>query len=85
MKRLYANALTVDARLFEKEIAVMRRLHHPRVVQFLGFAMSSETAGLNLVMELFGHGSIEDYIKARKSVSWETSIRWCVDMAQVLL
>mmetsp|Transcript_23956 Transcript_23956/g.32754 ORF Transcript_23956/g.32754 Transcript_23956/m.32754 type:complete len:458 (-) Transcript_23956:358-1731(-) len=84
MKRLYANANTVDARLFEKEIAVMRRLHHPRVVQFLGFAMSSETAGLNLVMELFTHGSVEDYIKAGNSVSWETSIHWCVEMAQSL-
>jgi len=84
IKRLYANALTVNARLFEKEITTMRRLHHPKVVQFLGFAMSSETAGLCMVMELFGHGSIEDYIKRGNHVSWQTSIRWCADMAQSL-
>ena len=51
IKCMYNDALTENAELFEKEIEMMRQLHHPNIVQFLGFAVG---ASKQLVIVMVG-------------------------------
>ena len=77
MKILYTDAQKEDQALFEAEVAMMATLHHPNIVQFLGF---TRTPQLTLVIEYFPEGSLEDYVKKNKS-SAKTSLRFCFEMA----
>ena len=56
---------------------MMATLHHPNIVQFLGF---TRTPSLTLVIELFPEGSLEDYVRKRKSNA-KTNLRFCFEMA----
>ena len=83
VKKMFNNALTENAELFEKEIEMMKILHHPNVVQFLGFADFNRS--LVIVMELFSEGSIEDYIQRHRGrLSHITKVRWCDEMSQAV-
>lgn len=77
--------------VFVREVENMARLHHPHIVQFLGFCAISGDAGtqLWLVMEHFSRGSLHDFIsrdsKTRaKRVSFATKRRLCVEMGLAL-
>lgn len=73
-----------EVKLFEREIAMMRQLHHPNVVQFLGYTRVEET-GFGIVMEMFPNGSIEDFIRARNNrLSAALRARFCDEMVQAL-
>merc|ERR1711898_33003 len=63
--------------LFEKEVRMMATLHHPNIVQFLGYA---RTPALTLVIELFPEGSVERFVP-REKPGQKTSLRFCIDMA----
>ena len=63
IKVMFKDAQNDNSELFEREILIMARLHHPNVVQFLGFARLPE---LTLVIELFPNGSCEDLILKNK-------------------
>lgn len=77
-------AQTESHKLFERELAMMRQLHHPNIVQFLGFARL-EAGGFSIVMELFPHGSIEDYFRQhRGNVPGHVRLRLCDEMTQAL-
>merc|ERR1719473_1877211 len=52
-------------------------LHHPNIVQFLGYA---RTPALTLVIELFPEGSLERFVP-REKPGQKTSLRFCIDMA----
>ena len=42
---------------------MMARLHHPHIVQFLGFAQAGASDELGIVMELFLNRSVADYVQ----------------------
>ena len=58
----------------------MATLHHPNIVQFLGYA---HTPALALVLEIFENGSIEAYVPA-KAPGVKRSHGFCVDMARAV-
>mmetsp|Transcript_6090 Transcript_6090/g.19211 ORF Transcript_6090/g.19211 Transcript_6090/m.19211 type:complete len:344 (-) Transcript_6090:177-1208(-) len=77
LKILFADAQADDKTLFEKEVRMMATLHHPNIVQFLGYA---RTPALTLVIELFPEGSVERFVP-REKPGQKTSLRFCIDMA----
>ena len=77
LKILFADAQADDKVLFEKEVRMMATLHHPNIVQFLGYA---RTPALTLVIELFPEGSVERFVP-REKPGQKTSLRFCIDMA----
>jgi len=77
IKILYTDAQAEDQALFEAEVAMMATLHHPNIVQFLGY---TKTPSLTLVIELFPEGSLEDFVLKKKSCA-KTSLRFCFEMA----
>mmetsp|Transcript_20219 Transcript_20219/g.25063 ORF Transcript_20219/g.25063 Transcript_20219/m.25063 type:complete len:209 (+) Transcript_20219:52-678(+) len=77
IKILYQDAQSEDQSLFEQEVAMMATLHHPNIVQFLGY---TRTPSLTLVIEYFPEGSLEDYIRKHKS-NQKVSLRFCFEMA----
>ena len=80
VKVLYHDARADDRQLFEKEVQLMATLHHPNIVQFLGYA---HTPALALVLEIFENGSIEAYVPA-KAPGVKRSHGFCVDMARAV-
>lgn len=64
VKILYTDSQAEDRELFEKEVRMMATLHHPHVVQFLGY---SRTPSLTLVIEYFPNGSLEDFVLSQRS------------------
>ncbi|KAH8065361.1 protein kinase [Aureococcus anophagefferens] len=78
VKVLYHDARADDRQLFEKEVQLMATLHHPNIVQFLGYA---HTPALALVLEIFENGSIEAYVPRRRP-GVKRSRRFCADMAR---
>jgi serine/threonine protein kinase len=66
------------------EIKMMKELHHPHVVQFLGYSNITSIAKLVIVMEYMPFGSVEGYLSAHPATSLATRVRWCNQMAQAL-
>mmetsp|Transcript_6850 Transcript_6850/g.22194 ORF Transcript_6850/g.22194 Transcript_6850/m.22194 type:complete len:361 (-) Transcript_6850:287-1369(-) len=77
VKVLFDDAQGDDRELFEREVKIMATLHHPNIVQFLGY---SRTPDLTLVIELFPEGSVEQFVP-REKPNHKLSIRICLDMA----
>lgn len=78
IKVLYDDAMTDDKALFEKEVKIMSTLHHPNIVQFLGFCKIEQE--LALVIEFFPEGSIEQFVPREKPPP-KTALRFCNEMA----
>mmetsp|Transcript_48122 Transcript_48122/g.109332 ORF Transcript_48122/g.109332 Transcript_48122/m.109332 type:complete len:441 (+) Transcript_48122:222-1544(+) len=72
-----------DEEDFKKEIKTMQELHHPNIVQFLGYSTSHSLGGLVILMEYLRQGSVEDYV-LEHHVSTRTCVRWAKQMAQAL-
>lgn len=83
VKTLHNYDIAENEHLFEKEIRLMKELHHPCVVQFLGFSTERSLGGLAIIMEYLGNGSVEEYILNHK-VSLDKRLQWCSQMAQGL-
>lgn len=77
IKILYLDAQAEDQDLFEREVATMSTLHHPNIVQFLGY---TRTPALTLVIEYFAEGSLEDYVREHK-ISVKQALTFCVQAA----
>ena len=68
---------------------MMARLHHPHIVQFLGFAQAGASDELGIVMELFLNRSVADYVQrgaktAPHSIGVATKRRFCSEMAKAV-
>lgn len=63
VKKLKTRALEADIRDFEREIAIMKTLKHPNVVEILGVISEPEVC---LVMEYVKHGSLQSYLSIHK-------------------
>jgi len=66
------------------EIKMMKELHHPHVVQFLGFTNIPSINKLFIVMEYMPLGSVEDYLSQHPKTTLATRVRWCSHMARAL-
>jgi len=62
----------------------MKELHHPHVVQFLGFTNPPSIGKLFIVMEYMPLGSVEDYLSQHPKTTLATRVRWCNHMARAL-
>jgi len=62
----------------------MKDLHHPYIVQFLGFSHHQSLKTLSLVMEYLPGGSLEDYVSTHRNVPLHLRQRWSGQMAQAL-
>lgn len=63
---------------------LMKDLHHPYIVQFLGFSHHQSLKTLSLVMEYLPGGSLEDYVSTHWNVPLHLRQRWSGQMAQAL-
>ncbi|KZC14013.1 Tyrosine-protein kinase JAK2 [Dufourea novaeangliae] len=63
VKKLKTRALEADIQDFEREIAIMKTLKHPNVVEILGVISEPEVC---LVMEYVKHGSLQSYLAIHK-------------------
>lgn len=83
VKKLHNYEIEENEDLFAKEIKVMQELHHPHIVQFLGF--SSDPAGsAMIVMEFLHNGSLEDYLVKHPSTPLNLRNLWAGQMAGAL-
>ena len=69
--------------LFENELRAMRELHHPLIIQFLGYGLSEEL-GLMIFMEYMPNGSVENYMKRHSRISTAMRRKWVDQMTQAL-
>ena len=58
VKLVHDGSMLEDKELFVKELQTMASLHHPNIVQFLGFVLLPDLA---IVMELFPERSVQNY------------------------
>ena len=68
---------------------VMARMHHPHIVQFLGYCQHGPSSELCIVMELFRNRSVADYVQrgartAPHSIATATKRRFCSEMAKAV-
>jgi serine/threonine protein kinase len=87
VKYLHNFDLKENAALFQKEINVMKELHHPHIVQFLGWSQGGALArgAPVILMEYLSNGSVEDYLLLHGSrVGLSLRTRWALQMAQAL-
>jgi serine/threonine protein kinase len=64
VKYLHNFDLKENAALFKKEISLMKELHHPHIVQFLGWSQEGALArGTPVIfMEYLSNGSVGNYL-----------------------
>ena len=59
------------------------KLHHPHIVQFLGWVKNSD--GFGIAMEHMPRGSVEEYVEARGGdIPKAVKLTWCDHTAQAL-
>nr|XP_012148059.1 PREDICTED: tyrosine-protein kinase hopscotch isoform X3 [Megachile rotundata] len=79
IKKLKTKALEADIRDFEREIAIMKTLKHPNVVEILGVISEPEVC---LVMEYVKHGSLQSYLLIHKQeLSHKRLLGFALDIA----
>ena len=84
IKLLFNSQKEDNMSLFHKELCMMQELHHPHIVQFLGWSRNSDGV-LGLIMEYLPNGSIEEYLEENgRRVSLTTRLMWADQMAQAL-
>lgn len=67
---------------FRSELEVMRKVHHPNAVQFLGACTRQEP--YVLVTELMTGGSLSDAMRLQKSFTLRRAMEICIDTARGL-
>ena len=82
LKLLFNSEQEENISLFRKELAMMQQLHHPHIVQFLGWTKNVDGM-FGLVMEYLPNGSIEEYLSKHR-VSRPTRLMWADQMAQAI-
>ena len=67
---------------FALELKVMRQLHHPNIVQFLGVMISSETNQVSIVSEFMQGGSLDQLFRSGKILSLCEAANMSLDCAR---
>ncbi|ORC90431.1 protein kinase [Trypanosoma theileri] len=62
------------------EIALMKRLHHPNIVQYYGSQEEREKNTLNIFMEFVSGGSLNTFVKKFKTIPLPTVRQWTYQM-----
>ncbi|PWV17281.1 putative protein kinase [Trypanosoma cruzi] len=62
------------------EIALMKRLHHPNIVQYHGCQEDRSKNTLNIFMELVSGGSLNTFVKKFKTIPLPTVRQWTYQM-----
>lgn len=82
VKIVELGALTdnADMKKLNNEINLMKRLHHPNIVQYYGCVEDKEKNSINIFMEYVTGGSLNHYIKRFKKIPLETVRQWAYQM-----
>jgi tRNA A-37 threonylcarbamoyl transferase component Bud32 len=67
---------------FSLELKVMRQLHHPNIVQFLGVVISSETSQVSIVSEFMQGGSLDEIFRRGNMLSICEAANMALDCAR---
>lgn len=67
---------------FEREIAILKKLQHPHIVRYFGGGKVGNQRFY--AMELVQGGSLESYLKQKKKLSWEETLRFTRQIAEAL-
>jgi len=67
-------------RLMMNEFHVMTRLHHPNIIQLLGYTRNP----FRIVMEYMPGGSVQDFFQRHRMVSLYTRVKMALDIARGL-
>ncbi|MCA9073596.1 MAG: serine/threonine protein kinase [Planctomycetaceae bacterium] len=70
------------AKRFEREMAILKKLKHPHIVQYYGGSTSNNQRFY--AMELVKGGSLETLIKKKGPVDWEKAVEYGIQIAQAL-
>lgn len=83
-KALKVDVLTDTAAMaeFKTELALMQRLHHPNIVQFLGAC--TKTKKPILVTEFMNGGSLDRVFRDRSELSMQEAMNYSMDIAKGL-
>lgn len=68
---------------FEREMAILKRLRHPNIVQYFGGGRSSNGQSF-FAMEYMPGRSVERIVKQKKRLSWEETIEILMQVAKAL-
>lgn len=80
IKKLKSSALASSVQDFEREIAIMKTLKHPNIVEILGVYQDPE---VSLVMEFVQHGSLQSYLKIyRETLTTKQLLTYALDIAK---
>eukprot|EP01089_Gocevia_fonbrunei_P009460 TRINITY_DN2176_c0_g1_i1.p1 TRINITY_DN2176_c0_g1~~TRINITY_DN2176_c0_g1_i1.p1 ORF type:complete len:506 (+),score=80.36 TRINITY_DN2176_c0_g1_i1:55-1572(+) len=83
IKRINNPGDSAQKKYIEREINILKGLHHPNMVQFMG--MCEDDSGVYIVMEWLGGGDLRKALRAGAALlTWERRIVWAIDCAQSL-
>jgi len=75
---------TMKSEEFLKEAAIMKQLHHPKLVAL--YAVCSQEEPLLIITELMNGGSLLDYLrKDRRTITWNNLIDIAAQVKHVLM
>ena len=83
--KLIPDEINLDATLlarFERELEVLKQLHHPNIVHCFGGRCESKQR--YYAMEFVPGGTLSDYMAHRGRLTWETAIDFGIQMCQAL-
>lgn len=76
------NSDSVLVARFERELEVLKQLHHPNIVQCFGGRCESKQR--YYAMEYIPGGTLAEYLSNRKHVSWENVVDFAIQMCAAL-
>ncbi|KAF5272860.1 hypothetical protein FQR65_LT00456 [Abscondita terminalis] len=80
VKKLKTSTVSTCLQDFEREIAIMKTLKHPNIVEILGVLEEPE---ISLVMEFVHHGSLQSYLKIHRDyLTTKQLLKYACDIAQ---
>ncbi|CAH8325889.1 unnamed protein product [Eruca vesicaria subsp. sativa] len=82
VKKLEDKVLSDDdqVRKFHDELALLQRLRHPNIVQFLGAVTQSNP--MMIVTEYLARGDLREFLKRKGQLKPATAVRYALDIAR---
>ncbi|KAJ0510790.1 putative protein kinase RLK-Pelle-WAK family [Helianthus annuus] len=71
-----------EEELFFRELEVLITVKHPNIVTLIGFCV--EGFEMMLIVEKFANGFLMDYLGNVCTLTWETRLKICIDVAHAL-